>query len=407
MPLICGNRQLERFVELVDEARRIDIVVAWASSCDEIEALAASDADIRAVVGTSGNSTNPSTLRHLTEFAELRIPPNNPPRIFHPKYYLFHGEKTVCWVGSANLTKGGFGRNVELIHEFALTRKKDQEWFECLWADLDPDPWPAILEYEARYTPPQRNRRPAPPREEADLPSLADVDTWEQFVEGLRVYDEYYLYHEDSYGFDVLGETHSWLHTINTGHEIILLNDWMNLTQRECRILRGFTANDDHEGNWGLLGTVRGGGTYVFNPERIPEVETIRMQIQEQIIQALQADPDEIAAVGTDAMAAIRHLQHVENADHGIGHAAATRWLALARPDCMVSVNGASASGLGEASGLPQNPNDLANVYADLLGWLHGQEWFNEFNGGQPDDPEEREIWNRRTALVDVFVYDA
>ena len=407
MPLIYGNQLLERFVELVDEARQIDIVVAWASSCDEIEALAASNADIRAVVGTSGNSTNPSTLRHLTEFANLRIPPNDPPRIFHPKYYLFHGERTVCWVGSANLTKGGFGRNVELIHEFDLTRKEDQEWFECLWADLEPDPWPSILEYEERYTPPQRSRRPAPPREEADLPSLADVDTWNQFVEGLRVYDEYYRYYEDYYGYDVLGETHSWLHTINTGHEIVLLNDWMNLTKRECRILRGLTANDDHEGNWGLLGTVRGGGTYVFNPQRMPEVGPVRMQIREQIVQALQADSDEIVAVGTDAMAEIGHLQHVENADRGIGPAAATRWLALARPDCMVSVNGASASGLGEASDLPQNTNDLANVYADLLGWLHGKDWFNEFNGGQPDDPEEREIWNRRAALVDVFVYDA
>ncbi len=407
MPLIHGNQHLGRFVELVNEARRIDIVVAWASSCDEIEALAASNADIRAVVGTSGNSTNPSTLRHLTEFANLRIPPNDPPRIFHPKYYLFHGKKTVCWVGSANLTKGGFGRNVELIHEFDITRKEDREWFECLWADLEADPWPAIWEYEARYKPPQRSRRPAPPHEEGDLPTLADIDTWEQFVEGLRVYDEYYRYHDDHYGFDVLGETHSWLHTINTGHEIVLLNDWMNLTQRECRILRGFTANDDHEGNWGLLGTVRGGGAYVFNPERMPAVGPIRMQIQEQIIQALNADPDEIVAVGTNAMTEIRHLLHVENADRGIGPAAATRWLALARPDCMVSVNDASACGLGEASGLPQNTNDLANAYPDLLGWLHGQEWFNEFDGGQPDDPNEREIWNRRAALVDVFVYDA
>ena len=406
MPLIYGNQHLERFVELVDEARRIDIVVAWASSCDEIEALAASNADIRAVVGTSGNSTNPSTLRHLTEFADLRIPPNNPPRIFHPKYYLFHGDKTVCWVGSANLTKGGFGRNVELIHEFDLMRKEDQEWFECLWADLEPDPWPAILEYEARYTPQQRSRRPAPPREKDDLPALADIVTWNDFYEGLQAYDKYYCYHDDYYGFDVLGETHSWLHTINTGHEIVLLNDWMNLTQRECRILRGFTANDDHEGNWGLLGTVRAGGTYVFNPERMPDVGPIRMQIQEQIVQALESGPDEIVAVGTDAMMEIRHLQHVENADGGIGPAAATRWLALARPDCLVSVNGESASGLGEASGLPQNTNDLVNVYADLLGWLHGQDWFNEFNGAEPDDPEEREIWNRRAALVDVFVYD-
>ena len=150
-------------------------------------------------------------------------------------------------------------------------------------------------------------------------------------------------------------------------------NDWTNLTQRECRILRGFTAQDDDEGIWGLLGWVRAGGAYVFNPANMPEVESIRMQIQEQIIRALQAGSTEIAAVGTDAMMTIRQLQHVENADRGIGHAAATRWLALARPDCIVSVNNASATGLGEASGLPQNSDRLANVYADLLAWLHDQ----------------------------------
>ena len=163
--------------------------------------------------------------------------------------------------------------------------------------------------------------------------------------------------------------------------------------------------NDDHEGNWGLLGTVRGGGRYVFNPANMPEVESVRKQVQEQIIRVLQAKPNEIAAVGADAMTEIWHLKYVENKKDTIGPAAATRWLSLARPDYMASVNGPSAAGLGEASGLPQDPNELANVYADLLGWLHGQEWFEEFNGGQPDDPEEREIWSRRAALVDVFVY--
>lgn len=405
MPLIYGNQHLERFVELVNEARRIDIVVAWASSCDEIKALAASNADIRAVVGTSGNSTNPSTLRHLTEFANLRIPPNNPPRIFHPKYYLFHGDRTVCWVGSANLTKGGFGRNVELIHEFDLMKTEDQEWFEHLWADLEPDPWPAILEYEARYTPPQRSRRSAPPSERADLPALADIVTWNDFYEGLRAYDEYYCYHDD-YGFDVLGKTHSWLHTINTGNEIVLLNDWMNLTQRECRILRGLTANDDQEGDWGLLGTVGFQANYVLNSDRMPEVGPDRQQIRNLINPVVNAGND-ISGIAHEAVQNIRFVRGIPGERPGVGPAAATRWLTLARPDCLVSVNGESASGLGEASGLPQNTNDLVNVYADFLGWLHEQEWFNEFNGGEPDDPEEREIWNRRAALVDVFVYDA
>ena len=332
MPLIPGSRLLDRFRELVGEASQIDIAVAWASSCEAITVLSVSDAAIRAVVGTSGNSTNPSTLRHLLEFAELRIPPNNPPRIFHPKYYCFHGDKTVCWVGSANLTRGGFGGNVELVHEFELQKKADRRWFECLWDGLEQDPWSAILEYEARYSPPKHTPRPpdgAGGGEDQHLPSLTDIVTWKDFVEGIRAYDEYYRYHE--YSFDVLGETHSWRHTIDTGHEIIQLNDWTNLTQRECRIMRGFTANDDDEGIWGLLGWVRGGGAYVFNPENMPDVQPIRMQVQEQAIRALQAGQNEIIAVGTDAMMTIRQLQHVDDADRGIGHAAATRWLALSQ----------------------------------------------------------------------------
>ena len=402
MPLITGSKLLERFVELAGEAERIDIAVAWASSCDAIGALAASGADIRAVVGVSGNSTNPTTLRRLTQFAELRIAPNNPPRIFHPKYYCFHGEKTICWVGSANLTAGGFGGNIELVHEFKLKKEGDREWFERLWTSLEGDPWPAIQEYEARYKPPKRGPKPAASYEDDDLPSLADIITWRDFVEGLRAYDESYRYHE--YSFDVLGETHSWVHTIRSGHEIILLNDWTNLTQRECRILRGLTAQDDDEGIWGLLGTVGFQANYALN-NNTPEVGLDRQQIRDLIGPVLLA-ADNIADVAHGAVQEIRAVRHIERERPGIGHAAATRWLALARPDCLVSVNNASASGLGEASDLPQNSDGLANRYRELIAWLHDRPWFNEFNGQQPDDPLERNIWNCRAALADVLVYD-
>ena len=77
-----------------------------------------------------------------------------------------------------------------------------------------------------------------------------------------------------------------------------------------------------------------------------------------------------------------------------------------ARPDFLVSVNKASAAELAEASGLPRTPALLANAYVDLLKWLHEQAWFNEYDGTEPEDPEERAIWNCRAALVDVFAYD-
>ena len=137
MPLIGRDFLLQRFEELAGQAKRIDVDVAWARPCGAIGAIEAlaraaeEGTDIRAIVGISGNCTNPTTLHRLNEFAALRVVPDDkPPRIFHPKYYCFHGERTICWIGSANLTGGGFGGNNELVHEFELKRKEDRKWFE-------------------------------------------------------------------------------------------------------------------------------------------------------------------------------------------------------------------------------------------------------------------------------------
>ena len=400
MPLIEGNLRLQRFAELASQAERIDVAVAWARPCEAKEALAASGADIRIAVGISNNLTDPTTLRSLNTFAELRIVPNKTRGIFHPKYYCFHGEKTIYWIGSANLTRSGFDDNVELIHEFDV-HLEDRNWFERLWAGLEPDPMEAILEYEQKYTPPKRTPRP-PPGSKPERPSLADIETWDQFVEGLLAYDAYYRYHYHEYGWDVLGETHSLLHTITNGREAVRLNDLRELTQRECYILRG---RDSEEGHWALLGSVLMGAESVFNPANMPGVGPVRMQIREQVDQVLSAGPGEIAEVAHNAMEAIRDLRPVENSPKRIGHAAATHWLTLARPDCLVSVNRASARELGKASGLPQDSSKLADRYSDLLNWLYEKPWFNEFSGRQPDDSQVRDIWNCRVALVDAFVY--
>ena len=405
MPLVDGKQLPQRFAELARQAERIDIAVAWVRPCEAIEALASSRADVRIVAGISNNFTNPTTLRRLNEFAKLRIVPDKPPRIFHPKYYCFRGEETVCWVGSANLTGGGFGGNVELVHEFIVKRDGDREWFESLWADLKPDPMPTIREYERRYVPPRRPPRTAHAGPEPTLPSLAEVETWSDFVEGLRACESYYRYHGREW--TVLGETHSWLHTIRTGRELVRLDDWSNLTKRECYILRGIRETGDDEGDWGLLGGLPfGGAPFVFNPARMPGVGPIRQEIRRQIEPVLRAS-ENIAEVAHAAVQAIRTMRHIERARNGIGHAAATRWLALARPDRLVSLNNESARALGEASGQPRNSKRLADCYAEFLKWLYGRPWFNEFEGRPPDDPLEREIWICRAALVDAFVYGA
>lgn len=401
MPLLQGNALAKRFKELTSKANSIDIAVAWARPCQAIDVLQLSKKKIRAAVGISNNFTEPSTLRRLCGFAELRIVPNAPPRIFHPKYYCFKGKtSTTCWVGSANMTGGGFGGNEELVHEFEITHEDDHAWFEHLWKTLQPNPLPILEEYENKYVAPRRGSPPPCPKNKPELPLLADIRTWDEYVDALRRHDDNCHYRK--FDFDVLGDANSWLHTINCGREVMCRTDWSLQTKREYRILSPPNQLSGGEENWQLLGWVRAGGAYAFNPKNESKTRGIRKQIQEQITRVLNASPIEISKTAHDALQIIRHRHYRSGAKRGIGPAAASRWLALARPDCLVSVNKESAAGLGAISGLPQNPRRLADNYADLIDWIRNQPWFNS---PEPDDSLEREIWNCRGALIDVFFY--
>ena len=406
MPLIDGSLLLQRLRKHLKKATHVDIAVAWAGPCNAVDELeiSAKNTKIRIAVGLSYNSTNPTTLDRLKEFADLRIGTSPSNGIFHPKYYCFRTPKrTICWVGSTNLTNGGFRSNAELVHEFEVKNKEDLKWFELLWKNLEPDPTEAITNYKENYTPPSRPPRPKPRKADTkpELPSLADIKTWADFVSGLKALNDHCHYHGSSW--DILGETHSYLHTIKVGREVVRLSNWTNLTRRECYILRGEErGNANEEGNWGLLGTLPMGATpYVFNPVNMPGVGPVRQQIRQQVDRVLNANSSEIANVAQKAMKAITNVR-LEDPRHHIGLASATRWLTLARPDCLLSINSKSSHKLGELSGLPKTPGSLANNYSALLNWVYAQPWFNS---SQPNNPLEQDIWSCRAALLDAFVY--
>ena len=46
----------------------------------------------------------------------------------------------------------------------------------------------------------------------------------------------------------------------------------------------------------------------------------------------------------------------------------------------------------------------IGNRYGALLQWVHESKWYR---ASQPSNPTEKEIWDCRAALVDVFVYQA
>ena len=251
MALIPDDKIEARFEQLASEADRVDVAVAWVRPCDAVQVLIESGTPVRIIAGISINSTDPSSLKNLAEqdHVNLRIVPNGP-KIFHPKYFCFHGKKTVCWIGSSNLTRGGFGRNTELVHEFVISRSEDECWFEMQWQKLAADPGPQLREYESSYVPPKTNLRTISQKDvrESDLPHLDQVESWEDFVEGIRTYDEWWC---NQYGFGVIGETHSWFHTLDCSKQLVRFKNWNELSKREYQILRG---SNSEEGSWALLG---------------------------------------------------------------------------------------------------------------------------------------------------------
>ena len=279
------------------------------------------------------------------------------------------------------------------------------KWFELLWGNLKPDPTEEITNYKENYTPPRRSPRPKPRKTDTkpELPSLVDIKTWADFVSGLKALNDYCHYRGSDW--DILGETHSYLHTIKVGREVVRLSNWTNLTRRECYILRGDErGNAKEEGNWGLLGTLPMGATpYVLNPVNMPGVGPDRQRIRKQVDRVLNANSSEIANVAQTAMRVITNMR-LQNPKHHIGPASATRWLTLARPDCLLSINSKSSHKLGELSGLPKTPSNLANNYVALLNWVYAQPWFKS---SQPNNPLEQDIWNCRAALLDAFIYVA
>ena len=406
MTVRTGKKLLDQFKELLRECHAADIAVAWATPCPAVDALRSFCADggeLRIVVGVDSHVTEPSTLWDLHEFAQLRIAKSpGAGGIFHPKFYCFRGaSRNRLWVGSANLTRRGFGANIELMLEGTLQKDADK-WFDRLWRSLEANPIKRLKAYER-----DRKRKPAEePGPTSRVRSqrsntVGEVEwldaswTWDDFVYNLWSKNDQMLAAravnaegKPEEPWSVFGNDKSYLATISVGRPITRLSSWRNLDFRQQDILLGRAP-------WGALGTLGPAGKAIrIIVSRAREDVKVREDILRHLYAATRADTDVIRA-GVDAAKGIR-------AHYGVAEGVATRLLALARPDCFVSVNKASRDGLAACSELP--PTTLGKQrYRDLLEWVHDSTWYKS---PQPEDPLQREIWDCRAALIDAFVYE-
>lgn len=404
--IIRDNEIQVRFKDLLKAYTRVDIATAWATRGEHLRMLAEAakrerrPVEVRAIVGTAGNATRPEALKELYEITNggLRIISGGG-RLFHPKLYLFdrHTNGRVgshAWVGSANFTDAGFGghakANEEMIVEIGPGKTTDAlaGWFRDRWNRCPTDT--PVLEMIRRYTEDWKQNPPSPDSRRlvsgavsrrSDL--LDDAHrplNLKGYRQALKECEE--MLEREGRNWKILNpQGESYMRVISERQQLLLgETSWSQLDSKSQ--FRG------DSGSWGLLGRMlRANGKAVLDHEAM--IQPILKSVE-------RANDSEFPDIAVSAMRELMGIDYV-------GYGTATLLLTLARPDRLLSLNGASEKAYGNLSGLSPSTLREPQNYRKLLQWLYAQPWYAD---SPPTDGDLERIWRFRAALVDAFVYE-
>lgn len=392
--LLESSSLTARWTELLSIASRVDIAVAWITNSERVDDLikfaTAPGRQVRVIVGVDDYLTSAGCLRKLHAAGLVKIGVGEHGCTFHPKLYVFTlPDGPVCWVGSANLTMSGFGGNIELVHEYP-DDGTIAAWFARAWSAGKHPTVEWLDEYE------KRARAVPKPGAVVQMPapsSAADpLESWPNYYAALWSADRKWA---TKYGgtMGIFTGQNSYLLTLRTARPLIA-KDWATLSTTEGRVLLGLV---DGETDYGLLGSMQAAGTAknVFLDATPKNLKT-RRAIQDEIRNLLRVPLN----ISLPLMARKAHevITNREGFDVGV----ATRLLALARPEVLVSVNSESMNRPAQWSRLPVAQIRTSAGYERFVKWIMKGKWWNS---PEPEDPLEREAWSYRAALIDGLVY--
>jgi phosphatidylserine/phosphatidylglycerophosphate/cardiolipin synthase-like enzyme len=184
--LLENNVIAPRWRELLSISTQIDVAVAWITSeslTDDLLRFASLKGKrVRVISGYRDFLTNPEALRRLHAANLVKMGFADSGSTYHPKVYLFTTDsESLCWVGSANLTDAGFGRNVEIVHEFSDDGGA-RAWIDGEWLRFGFPTTEWLDQYEQRWKECQQRNRALPaaaplaPPEKPSLPSSLIVE---------------------------------------------------------------------------------------------------------------------------------------------------------------------------------------------------------------------------------------
>lgn len=386
-----------KVIELINDAERIDVAVAWAGKNSVVRALVEHHKKLRhVVIGTHMFQTDPEVLRWLMPHDVGCMPPDG--RLFHPKVYLFgFGESIAALVGSHNMTSSAFdGKNVEasvLIQgaKGEAVFRDLAEFIQAAWNSSEGIDENFLFPYEKQYAINREKRRELErfhrvkrPRPGAGSPSPMDL-TWEDYLEGLER--------------DEIGSPRVRLEILETARSLFeQKTSLLNMERNERRAIAG-TYGSKEEGlhglPWAAFGTMFGAGDFKNLVNESPG--------------GLSAALDHIPLEGDVNESIYRKfasqfVSAFEGKSRKGGVATASRLLAMKRPDIFVAVNNANNRGLANALGVSPASINIETYWGKVIVPTQLSPWWYQ---ARPVDGIQRRIWDNRAALIDAHYYVA
>jgi hypothetical protein len=403
MKLLASPSAISKEVRrLLRSGAQLDAAVAWAgSNFPIVDLMLERSAQIhRLIVGLHFYQTSPEFIRRTMDHPGVRFIVSTE-GTFHPKVFLFSSADGT-WqaiVGSANLTSGGFERNIEaavLISntdhgadraEQELRLFIAQQWdraramtqptlagYEAMWAAKQP----VLRKLASRYGASHHHTGSDGGQGPLGAPILRQ--TWDDYV--LQVRRDQHVEERLS----VLDTVRSWFRE----HDLFAA---MSTDVR--RRIAGIDAGQNGEPDWRLFGSMVGAGTFkhlvISRPAGLSE--------------SLAAIPRDGAVARVDYETFVELFQAAFQGRRGGGDSAvatASRLLAMKRPDVFVCVDSKNRARLCNAFGISQRMAMQA-YWESVCERIYDSAWWN---APRPRNHEEGALWDGRAALLDSLYYD-
>lgn len=394
-----GSSFSDEFARCCREYKTLSIAVAWCGNPNQTlpyKFLENFRGKVKAIVGIAFNHTHPDAIEWFADIGvDIRVFKDDAD-LFHPKVYLFRDQQRYAlFIGSSNLTYGGFYTNCEAncLIEGTTSTETDKDivslektlakWRTSEFSFKPTKRW--LNGYRKRYKEFSQKQRKqgirTPPRAEEEIPSSSWLQNADWNIYYKKVLDGLKQRERNGQGYhDVLDAA---AREVPIPWQAAYFQDIVNR-----RIIGGFPRNQ-----YGWLGHVGASGQFrSLLANGTPEQWRLIVKAVNTIAQFRIPVPWSQLKSCLDSLISLGPTMKVWS-----------RVACIVRPDLYCTVAAISVrQNLSHMLGVPQIRFNGSEGYIQLIRLVHLSPWFNS---NKPSIKTEAAIWERRAAFLDAIFY--